>query len=89
MTKSAHTVEIDRLVLSGLELTPEQAGQVRSLLEAGLGRRLMAEGWPDHLTQSDTRYLQAPSVRLSMVHSPDRLAEGLTDSLGQTLHGAL
>jgi hypothetical protein len=81
MTK-AHIVEIDRLVLRGLDITPERAEQIRALLEMEMGRQLEG-GLAEDLAGGER--LDATPVRLGESQSDGQLAAGVAKSIVQAL----
>jgi hypothetical protein len=88
MNDPARTVEIDRIRLTGLEITPERAERVRAMVEVELRRLLERERWPDGLAGGEVSRLAAPAMPVDRPHSDGRLANGLAQSIAQTLRGA-
>ncbi len=84
----SNTVEIGRLVLSGLAVTPDRAERIRALLEVELGCRLEQEGWPDGLLDSDLSHLAAPTMHLAAPHSDRQVASSLAQRIVQSLRSA-
>jgi hypothetical protein len=87
MSEPVHTVEIDRIGLTGLEVTPERAGRIRAMVEAELQRLLTQEGWLEGLVGGEVSRLDAPTRQVDRPHSDAHLANGLARSIAQTLRG--
>jgi len=87
MSDRVHSVEIDRIRLTGLKITPERAERVRGLVEAELQRLLERGGWPESLASGEVSRLSAPTWHVDIPHSDSHLANGLAQSIAQTLRG--
>jgi hypothetical protein len=87
MRNPAHTIEIDRIILTDLGVTPQRAERIRALVEAELQRLLAQEGWPEGLAGGEVDHLDAPTMHLAQPHSDVRLASGLAQSIAQTVRG--
>ena len=87
MSDPAHTVEIDRIVLTDLDVTPDRAERIRALVEAELQHLLAQDGWPDDLAGGEVHHLDAPTMHVAEPHSDSRLASGLAQSIAQTVRG--
>jgi len=86
MSDPVHSVEIDRIRLTGLEVTPERAERVRAMVEAELQRLLTQDGWPEGSAGGEeVSRLDAPTMHVDRPHSDDHLANGLAWSIAQTL----
>jgi hypothetical protein len=85
MRDPAHTIEIDRIILTDLGVTPDRAERLRALVEMELQRLLAQDGWPDGLANSEVGHLDALPVHLAGPHSDSRLASGLAQNITQTL----
>lgn len=85
MSNPMHTVEIDRIVLTDLGVTPQRAEGIRALVEVGLQRLLERDGLPDGLIGGEVAHLTAPTMHLAEPHSDSRLADGLAQGLAQAL----
>jgi len=81
-------VEIDRIVLSGLEVTPNRAEHIRVLVEAQLRHQLQREGLPPGLTGGGVNRLQAPEMHLAQPYSDSSVAGALTKNIAHALRGA-
>ena len=87
MSDQARTIYIDRIRLTGLEITPERAERIRALIEARLQHLLEQENWPDGLTAGKISRLNAPTMRVSMPDSDNHVANGLAQSIAKSLRG--
>jgi hypothetical protein len=87
MRNPVHSVEIDRIVLTDLDVTPDRAERIRALVEVELQRLLEQGGWPDGLAAGEVDHLEAPALHLAEPHNDSRLANGLAQSIAQTVRG--
>ncbi len=78
-------IEIERLILSGLDLNQAQAERVRALLEGELRSRLGRQGIPDGLDGGVVDKIDAPSLSVPEAAGEQRLAASLALSLVQAL----
>ncbi len=78
-------VEIDRITLTGLEVTPDRAEHIRTQVEAELRRRLQREGSPRGLTGGQVSRLHAPEMHLAGPHSDGFVAGALAGSISRAL----
>ena len=88
MSEPVHSVEIDRIRLTGLDVTPERAERIRELVEVELQRLLEREEWPEGLTGGEVSRLDAPTMHMDSRRSDGHLASGLARSVARTMHGA-
>ena len=88
MRGTAFRVDIDRLVLTGLQVTPEQADHIRTLVEAGLQRQLQREGLPQSLTSGEVSRLHTPEMHLAELHNDSSVAGALTKTIAHALRNA-
>jgi len=88
MSDPVHSVEIDRIRLTGLEVTPERAERIRGLAEAKLQRLLTQDGWPEGSAGGEVSRLDAPAMHVDTPHNDSHLASGLAYSIARTLQGA-
>jgi hypothetical protein len=84
----AFRVDIDRIVLTGLEVTPDRAEHIRILVETGLQRQLQREGLPQSLRSAEVGRLHPPEVRLAEPQSDSSLAGALTKNISNALRNA-
>jgi hypothetical protein len=87
MSRPAHTIDIDRLILTDLDITPERAERIRVLVEVELQRLLARDGMADGLAEGDVPYLQAPALTLAAHNSDQQLVGGLVQRVAQALNG--
>jgi hypothetical protein len=87
MNDPALTVEIERIRLTGLEVTPERAGRIRAMAEVELQRLLRQERLPEGLSGGEVSRLDAPTMHVDGSHSDSQLASGLARSIARTLPG--
>jgi hypothetical protein len=88
MSDPMQIVEIDRIRLIGLEVTPEGAEHIREMVEVKLQRLLERERLPEGLSGGEVSRLDAPTIHVDRLHSDNHLANGLARSIAQTLQGA-
>ncbi len=81
-------VDIDRMVLTGLEVTPDRAEHIRAQVEAELLRRLQREGLPQSLASGQMNRLHAPDMHLTEPHSDSSVAGTLAGNLFHSLRDA-
>ncbi len=82
------TVEIERITLTGLEVTPDRAEHIRARVEAELRHRLQREGLPQGLSAGQVDHLRAPGMRLAGPQSDGSVAGALTGSIFHALRDA-
>lgn len=87
MSRPAHRIDIDRLILTDLGVTSERAEHIRALVEVELQRLLAREGVADGLAGGDLPYLQTPALPLAAHSSDQHLAGGLAQRVAQALNG--
>lgn len=85
MRKKSHALEIERIVLTDLALTPARTERIRTLVEAELQRRLERGGWLDDLTAGDVRHLEAPAMRVDPSDGDGPFAHGLAKSISHAV----
>ena len=88
MNDPVRTIDIDRIRLTGLEVTPERAERIRALIEVELQHRLERERWPEGLAGGEVSRLDTPAMHVDRPHSDTHLANSLAQSIAQTLQGA-
>lgn len=87
MRRTGYTVFIERLVLDGLDLTPQEAEQMRQALVDELAHRLREAGPPPvsgvvELEKAALPPLSRPGARMT-----DHLVSGMADQISQMLSG--
>jgi hypothetical protein len=79
-----HIIEIDRIVLRGLDLPPHRAERIRALVEVELERRLDG-GFLDGLAGGERSRLEAGRLRLVETQSEGQLAARVAGKIVQAL----
>jgi len=87
MSDPAHSVEIERIRLTGLDVTPQRAERVRAMVEVELQRLLERGGWPEGLAGGEVSRLDAPTMHVDESRGDSHLANGLAQSVFQTMRG--
>ena len=87
MSEPVHTVEIDRIRLTGLEVMPEHAERIRAMVEGELQRLLERGSWPEGMVGGEVTRLEAPTMHMDRPHSESHLASGVARSIVRTLPG--
>jgi hypothetical protein len=87
MSDPVHGVEIERLRLTGLDVTPQRAERMRAIVEVELQRLLERGGWPEGLAGGEVPRLVAPTMHVDESHGDSRLASGLARNIFQSLRG--
>ena len=78
-------VDIDRIILTGLEVTPYRAEHIRTQVEAELQHRLQREGLPQGLASGQMNRLHAPEMHLAEPHSDSSVAGALAGNISHAL----
>lgn len=79
-----NAVEIDRIVLRGLDVAPHRAERIRALVEMEL-QRWLEGGFLDGLARGERYRLEAGRLRLGDAPSEGQLAAGVAESIMQAL----
>jgi hypothetical protein len=66
MNAQIHIVEVDRIVLEGLDVRPQRAERVRALIEAELQRRLEQEKLPERVASGDVSLAAIPALDIAL-----------------------
>ena len=74
---STTSVDIGRVVLSDLEVSPERAESLRERVQARLQRLIEQEGWAASPGESEVLYLSAPSIDPAEIQSDEGLSSAL------------
>ena len=88
MSGPAFRVDIDRIVLTGLDVTPERAEHIRTLVESGLRRQLQREGSPQGIAGGAVKSLHTPEMHLAEPHSDSSVAGALAANISYALRNA-
>jgi hypothetical protein len=86
MSEPHYTLQIDRLVLRGLDLSPGQAERLGAELEDEL-QALLGQGQDLGLTGGEIHHVRAPTVRLTGLSGGRQLAGDVARSLAGALAG--
>ena len=81
------TIDIDRLMLTDLDVTPDRAERIRAWVEVEVQRLLEGDGWPDELADSAVSYVNLPTIHLDELHSDRDLANRVARSIAEALRG--
>ncbi len=87
MSRSVHTIEIDRIVLSGIELKQDRAERIRTMVEIELQRMLEREGLSESLVGEEISRLDMPEIYLTKPYDEEEIASCLAMSIYQALLG--
>ena len=77
MSEPAVTIDIDRLMLTDLDVTPDRVERIRAWVEAEVRRLLEGGGWPHEFADSAVSYVNLPTIHLDELHSDRDLAHRL------------
>ena len=84
----AHSIEIDRIILTDLDVTPDRAEHIRALVGTELCRLLAQGEGLEGLTGGEIRHLAAPSMHVTDARDDHRIANGVAQSIAQAIRGA-
>jgi hypothetical protein len=87
MNRLRYTVEIERLILTDLDLTPVQAEQVRSRLAGELQAALAGRHWVGNAADLDVEHLVLPTLSLGKAPGAGPLARALAGRIARALPG--
>ena len=82
---SAILVNIDRIVLTDLDVAADRAKRIQQMLEVELEGILLKKGIPDDLAACDISALSPPTVCSANAHSDSHLASSLALIIDQAL----
>ncbi len=85
MSSPRYSLEIDRLILEGLDLNPLQAEQLRQELSVALSTRLSEAG--NMLEPMAATHLTLPALEPAETRHLDRLASSLSERIANMLSG--
>lgn len=80
-----NTVEIDRIVLRGLDIAPHCAERISELVEMELQHQLMMSNMINGLEESDLSHMEAQPVRLIQPQRDGCLSKQVARSITQAL----
>jgi hypothetical protein len=79
------TIDINRIILTGLGLAPDRAERIRAMTETELQRLLEKEGLPDDLMSNELAGINTPTLHLSETQSDLTLASNLARNIANSL----
>ena len=82
---SGISIDIDRIILTDLELSPDRAESIRDLLQIELQRLLENENIPDNITSGEISGMDTQDLDLNETQSDLYLANSLALSIVRTL----
>jgi hypothetical protein len=85
---SAYSIEIERIILTDLGVTPDRAEHIRALVGAELRRLLAQSEGLEGLTGGEIHHLAAPSMHVTNARDDHHIANGVAQSIAQAIHGA-
>jgi hypothetical protein len=88
MSRPVHTIEIDRIVLTDLGVTPDRVELIGTLTAQKLRSLLERQGTAEHLESSDVPYLLGPTMQLADLNSDERVATSVARSIAQALRSS-
>ena len=88
MSKPVHTIEIDRIILTDLGVTPDRAERIRTLVEVELQLLLEREVLPRGTVGGEISHLHVPTMQLAEHNSDQHLASGVARRIAQGLRAA-
>jgi hypothetical protein len=85
MSRYVHSIEIDRIVLSGIELKQDRAERIRTMVEIELQRMLEREGLSESLVGKEVSRLEMPEIYLTKPYDEEEIASCLAMSIYRAL----
>jgi hypothetical protein len=82
---NAHSIEIERIILTDLGVTPDRAEHIRALVETELQRLLTRGEGLDELTGGEIHHLAAPPMHIANAHDDGHIANGVAQSVAQVI----
>ncbi|MBP7070298.1 MAG: hypothetical protein KBA97_04415 [Methanothrix sp.] len=80
-----HSIEIDRIVLSGIELKQDRAERIRTMVEIELQRMLEREGLSESLVGKEVSRLEMPEIYLTKPYDEEEIVSCLAMSIYRAL----
>jgi hypothetical protein len=84
-SRAGYTIEVDRIVLSGINLKQDRAERIKALVEIELKRLLEQEGLSEDLAEVEVSQLDMPGIYLAKPYDEEDLASRLARSIFQAL----
>ncbi|MGB7537782.1 MAG: hypothetical protein WBM17_04520 [Anaerolineales bacterium] len=88
MNRRLRSIEIDRIILDGLDVAPDRAEHIRRLVAAKLGSALSEGEIHDVSTGGSIPHLAAPPLASGAAHDDGGLAGGLAQSIARAIAGS-
>ncbi len=85
MSRYVHSIEIDRIVLSGIELKQDRAERIRTMVEIELQRMLEREGLSESLVGKEVSRLEMPEIYLTKPYDEEEIVSCLAMSIYRAL----
>ena len=85
MSRYVHSIEIDRIVLSGIELKQDRAERIRTIVEIELQRMLEREGLSESLVGKEVSRLEMPEIYLTKPYDEEEIVSCLAMSIYRAL----
>jgi hypothetical protein len=86
MNRRLQSVEIDRIILDGLDVTPDRAERIRRLVAARLGAALAGKDL-EYLSANGISHLAAPPLDSGAAQDDGALAGGIARSIARAVTG--
>ncbi len=84
---STTLLNIDHIVLTGFDFTPERAEHIRGLVGQKLQHLIQQEGLGDSFVNCEVSNLSVPMIQPAEMQSDNRLASTLTQRITDALRG--
>jgi hypothetical protein len=85
MSRYVNSIEIDRIVLSGIELKQDRAERIRTMVEIELQRMLEREGLSESLVGKEVSRLEMPEIYLTKPYDEEEIVSCLAMSIYRAL----
>ncbi len=78
-------IEVDRLILRGLNMTPERGERLRALVEAELQKKMAQEGLPESFISGEMIDRERESIELPDLDDDRRIASSVAERIAESL----
>ena len=85
MSQYVNSIEINRIVLSGIELKQDRAERIRTIVEIELQRMLEREGLSESLVGKEVSRLEMPEIYLTKPYDEEEIVSCLAMSIYRAL----
>ena len=85
MSQYVNSIEINRIVLSGIELKQDRAERIRTMVEIELQRMLEREGLSESLVGKEVSRLEMPEIYLTKPYDEEEIVSCLAMSIYRAL----